>query len=179
MAPALGAATSSGKAELAGLEQEETYEDGSSYKGQLLESKRHGYGSWTTGNESYIGQWKDDHRDGQGRQIWKDERTRRIYEGQFKDGNFDGRGRMEWHTPQGTMTYDGQYVNDLKHGAGCYTWPDGRVYDGQWRYGQRWGKATFTNSAGSKRESFWREDKMERFEASTTNKSGSGLRDRG
>jgi len=146
-----------------GIEEEETYEDGSCYKGQLLEGRRHGCGAWTASNESYNGQWRNDHRDGFGRQVWKDERARRVYEGQFQAGNFDGHGRMEWHTPNGMMVYEGQYSNDLKHGAGHYAWPDGRVYDGQWRYGQRWGRATFTNSAGLKRKSYWREDKLERW----------------
>uniref|UniRef100_A0A7S0A933 MORN repeat-containing protein 5 n=1 Tax=Pyrodinium bahamense TaxID=73915 RepID=A0A7S0A933_9DINO len=146
-----------------GIEEEESYEDGSSYRGQLLEGRRHGCGVWTAPTESYFGQWKNDNRDGHGRQSWQDERARRVYEGQFKAGNFDGHGRMEWHTPGGMMIYEGHYANDQKHGSGRYVWPDGRIYDGQWRYGQRWGRATFTNSAGLKRDSFWREDKLVRW----------------
>mmetsp|Transcript_44112 Transcript_44112/g.101904 ORF Transcript_44112/g.101904 Transcript_44112/m.101904 type:complete len:209 (-) Transcript_44112:19-645(-) len=146
-----------------GIEEEETYEDGSCYKGQLVQGKRHGCGVWSAPTESYFGQWKNDHRDGEGRQTWQDERARRVYEGQFKAGNFDGYGRMEWHTANGTMVYEGQYSNDLKHGTGRYSWPDGREFNGQWRYGQRWGRATFTNAAGLKRESMWREDKFERW----------------
>lgn len=159
-------------------EGEETYEDGSSYKGQLLDGRRHGYGVWTSPTERFSGQWKNDHRDGQGRQMWQDERAQRMYEGQFKAGNFDGHGRMEWHTTNGLMIYEGQYLNDLKHGMGRYTWPDGRVYDGQWREGKRWGKATFTNSAGVRREGLWKEDKVERWivESSANEDAGLDLR---
>jgi len=146
-----------------GLHGEETYEDGSSYSGQLLDGRRHGHGTWISPSERYSGQWKGDHRDGQGRQTWQDDRTQRTYEGQFKSGNFDGHGRMEWHTTNGLMVYEGQYLNDLKHGMGRYTWPDGRIYDGQWREGKRWGRAMFTNSLGVRREGEWAEDKVERW----------------
>mmetsp|Transcript_15363 Transcript_15363/g.35955 ORF Transcript_15363/g.35955 Transcript_15363/m.35955 type:complete len:87 (-) Transcript_15363:81-341(-) len=70
---------------------------------------------------------------------------------------------MEWHTVAGLMTYEGQYVNDLKHGYGRYMWPCGAIYDGQWRDGQRWGRAAFTTSSGLKRECLWKEDQLERF----------------
>lgn len=144
-------------------EGEETYEDGSNYQGQLLDGRRHGRGTWTSPTEKYTGQWKHDHRDGHGTQVWQDERAHRTYEGQFKAGNFDGYGRMEWHTPKGLMVYEGQYTEDLKHGDGRYTWPDGRVYHGEWRRGLRSGKANFTNSAGERREGIWKDDRLERW----------------
>mmetsp|Transcript_41428 Transcript_41428/g.65650 ORF Transcript_41428/g.65650 Transcript_41428/m.65650 type:complete len:223 (+) Transcript_41428:67-735(+) len=141
-------------------DEEETYDDGSTYLGQLISGKRHGHGVWTSPAEQYSGQWKHDHRDGQGRQTWQDGR---VYEGQFQEGKFDGRGRMEWHTPQGLMVYEGEYVNDVKHGQGKYIWPDGRIYDGEWSQGKRWGKATYVNSGGERREGIWKDDKLERW----------------
>jgi len=141
-------------------DEEETYDDGSTYVGQLNNGKRHGHGVWTSPAEQYSGQWKHDHRDGQGRQTWQDGR---VYDGQFQEGKFDGRGRMEWHTPQGLMVYDGCYVNDVKHGDGKYHWPDGRIYDGQWSQGKRWGTATYINSGGEQRKGVWKDDKLERW----------------
>merc|ERR1719440_2670808 len=126
----------------------------------LVNGKRHGKGVWTSPAEQYAGQWKDDHRDGQGRQTWQDGRT---YEGQFQEGKFDGHGRMEWHTPQGLMVYEGEYVNDVKHGQGKYIWPDGRIYDGGWTQGKRGGKAIYVNSSGERREGIWKDDKLERW----------------
>mmetsp|Transcript_45655 Transcript_45655/g.132915 ORF Transcript_45655/g.132915 Transcript_45655/m.132915 type:complete len:229 (-) Transcript_45655:64-750(-) len=140
-------------------EGEETYEDGTTYKGQLVGGKRHGVGTWTSDAEAYTGQWKEDQRDGQGRQTWKDGR---VYEGQFKGGKLHGYGRMEWHMPNGLMVYEGQYVDDLKDGQGRYVWPDGRVYDGGWQKGMRHGRATVTTSKGLTRHEIWKEDKMER-----------------
>jgi hypothetical protein len=141
-------------------EEKETYEDGSSYEGQLCDGKRHGRGFWKSETEEYTGQWKNDHRDGHGKQTWQDGRT---YDGQFKEGKFHGRGKMEWYTQTGLMVYEGEYVDDLKHGNGRYVWPDNRCYDGQWKRGQRWGRAVYTNSNNQKRVGIWKEDKVERW----------------
>lgn len=141
------------------VDAEESYEDGTTYKGQLANGKRHGKGTWSSDTESYSGQWKEDCRDGEGKQTWKDGR---IYQGQFKGGKLHGHGKMEWHMHNGLMVYEGQYVDDLKDGKGRYVWPDGRVYDGGWRKGMRDGAATVTTSKGQTRREMWREDKMER-----------------
>eukprot|EP00927_Polykrikos_kofoidii_P029587 TRINITY_DN25572_c0_g1_i1.p1 TRINITY_DN25572_c0_g1~~TRINITY_DN25572_c0_g1_i1.p1 ORF type:complete len:218 (+),score=42.43 TRINITY_DN25572_c0_g1_i1:138-791(+) len=141
-------------------DKEETYEDGSTYVGQLVDGRRHGSGVWTSPSEQYSGQWKADQRDGQGRQTWQDGR---LYDGQFSDGKFDGHGRMEWHTPHGLMVYEGQYVNDVKHGTGKYKWPDNRIYDGQWVQGKRSGKATYTNLSGEVKHGVWKDDRIERW----------------
>mmetsp|Transcript_118417 Transcript_118417/g.377445 ORF Transcript_118417/g.377445 Transcript_118417/m.377445 type:complete len:298 (+) Transcript_118417:39-932(+) len=142
------------------VEGEETYEDNSSYKGQLVSGRRHGRGVWTSPSEQYAGQWLHDQRDGFGKQTWQDGR---VYEGQFKGGKFHDHGRMEWHMPAGLMVYEGQYIDDLKDGVGRYVWPDRRVYDGEWKRGMRDGRATYTNANGQSRTGFWKEDKVERW----------------
>jgi len=162
-APMASTAVASAHREPGTVEGEETYEDGSTYEGELSGDnppRRHGRGVWKSATEQYSGQWKNDQRDGQGRQTWQDGR---VYEGQFKIGKFDGHGRMEWHMPAGLMTYEGQYIDDLKHGHGRYTWPDNRVYDGQWSRGQRSGKGIYINSLGQKREGVWKEDRVEKW----------------
>lgn len=141
-------------------DREETYEDGSTYNGQLIDGRRHGRGVWTSSTEQYNGQWKSDQRDGHGSQVWQDGR---VYEGDFVDGKFHGHGRMEWHTPEGLMVYDGQYIDDVKHGRGMYNWPDGRIYDGQWENGKRSGEAYYTNLCGEKKRGIWNSDKIERW----------------
>lgn len=141
-------------------DHEETYEDGSTYAGQIMSGRRHGHGVWTSTAEQYSGQWKEDQRDGQGQQQWQDGR---VYVGQFKEGRFDGVGRMEWYTPHGLMVYDGQYENDMKHGEGKYIWPDKRIYQGQWVRGKRSGRAIYTNTVGQQREGIWKDDQIERW----------------
>lgn len=139
----------------------ETYEDGSVYEGMHARGLRHGRGVWRSDEESYEGQWADDHRHGFGRQMWRDGR---VFVGQFSDGSFGGHGRMEWRSPGGELTvFEGQYVADLKHGHGRFQWPDGRVYDGEWRAGLRSGRATFTNAAGVSRKGLWKDDSLVRW----------------
>ena len=41
--------------------------------------------------------------------------------------------------------YEGEYQNDLKHGRGKYTYPNGDVYDGEWSEGKRHGKGVYRN----------------------------------
>lgn len=162
MAPAGSAAVSAGAA--AALEEGhrvETYEDGSVYEGKHVRGLRHGRGIWRSDEESYDGQWADDHRHGAGRQTWRDGR---VFVGQFADGSFGGHGRMEWRSPNGELTvFEGQYVADLKHGHGRFQWPDGRVYDGEWRSGMRTGRAQFTNTQGMTRMGLWKEDALVRW----------------
>ena len=33
-------------------------------------------------------------------------------------------------------TYKGEFLNDLKHGHGCYSWPNGSTYEGSWQNGK-------------------------------------------
>jgi len=140
------------------VELEEEYEDGSTYKGQLIDGMRQGTGVWTSSTEQYSGQWQQDQRHGEGSQTWQDGR---VYQGQFSEGRFSGQGKMEWHTPHGLMVYEGQYINDQKQGHGKYIWPDGRVYDGQWVQGKRNGHAMYTNQSGVQREGHWKDDQVE------------------
>jgi len=61
-----------------------------------------------------------------------------LYEGQFVDGKFEGQGHMVWRdTLLDIMAYDGQFKNHKKHGSGKLSWPDGRFYNGDWRFGER------------------------------------------
>lgn len=52
-----------------GVEGQETYEDGSSYIGQLANGRRHGNGTWKSAVEQYSGQWVNDQRAGFARSL--------------------------------------------------------------------------------------------------------------
>mmetsp|Transcript_82848 Transcript_82848/g.230101 ORF Transcript_82848/g.230101 Transcript_82848/m.230101 type:complete len:283 (+) Transcript_82848:117-965(+) len=134
------------------------YSDSSVYRGQALDGKRHGEGTWTCANGRYEGQWSHDLQEGQGKQVWED---RRIFVGQFSKGKIDGHGRMEWHTEDGIMVYEGQYLEDLKHGRGRFVWADSRAYDGEWVRGQRSGCGRYLNSKGEVRWGIWKDDKLD------------------
>ena len=40
--------------------------------------------------------------------------------------------------------FEGDYQNDVKHGNGVYTYPNGDVYDGEWMNGTRHGKGKYS-----------------------------------
>jgi len=146
-----------------------TYEDGSTYTGQIVDGKREGHGIWQSRAGQYEGQWKADSQHGRGRQTWSDGR---VYDGQFNLGRFAGHGRMVWNTQRGLLIYEGAYQDDLKHGVGKFVWADGRTYDGEWQRGKRHGKGTYMNSRGERKVGFWSEDKFEGWETPTAAKTG-------
>ena len=41
------------------------------------------------------------------------------------------------------------------HGYGEYTWPDGRKYEGNYKYNKKHGQGTYTYSDGSKYKGEW------------------------
>jgi len=138
-----------------------TYEDQSTYTGQVVDGKRQGHGIWQSRTGQYEGQWKADAQHGKGRQTWSDGR---VYDGQFQNGRFSGQGRMVWHTQKGLLTYEGNYRDDLKHGSGRFVWADGRTYDGEWQRGKRHGKGMYMNARCERKVGYWLDDKFERWE---------------
>ncbi len=85
-----------------------TYSDGSKYKGDWLDKKRHGYGIWIRPDGvKYEGEWENDKPDGQGT----------IY---YSDGG----------------SYRGDWKNGKKHGTGTLYYPDGRARSGIWQQGR-------------------------------------------
>jgi len=138
-----------------------TQEDGTSYDGELVGGLREGFGLWRSSSSSYAGEWRNNLQEGYGTQLWVEHD--RTYEGHFSSGHVHGDGRMSWISPHGWFVYEGQYVMDIKHGTGKFTWPDGRIYDGDWREGKRWGKGDYTNLKGRVRPGIWVQDKFERW----------------
>eukprot|EP00591_Stephanopyxis_turris_P003368 CAMPEP_0195514128 /NCGR_PEP_ID=MMETSP0794_2-20130614/5607_1 /TAXON_ID=515487 /ORGANISM="Stephanopyxis turris, Strain CCMP 815" /LENGTH=91 /DNA_ID=CAMNT_0040642297 /DNA_START=60 /DNA_END=332 /DNA_ORIENTATION=- len=58
--------------------------DGSKYEGEYREEGgrrvRHGQGTYTNGDETYVGQWKDDKMSGAGKYVFA---SKAVYEGEF------------------------------------------------------------------------------------------------
>ena len=61
--------------------------NGSKYIGHFENGQRHGSGRQTFEKESeldyYEGEWKEDKKSGQGKQVWK---NGKVFEGKFKNG---------------------------------------------------------------------------------------------
>lgn len=143
-----------------------SYDDGSTYTGQVLNGKRHGQGTWQSRTGLYEGLWQNDMQHGMGHQTWSDGR---VYNGQFDNGKFSGHGKMVWHTQKGLLTYEGQYKEDLKHGQGKFVWADARTYDGAWHAGKRHGRGTYINARSELKVGYWLEDKFDRWETAENN----------
>ena len=124
-----------------------TYEDGSSYNGDLLYGQFHGEGTFTWASGiSYTGAWVDGARTGEGTLTWADGD---IYSGEFVDGNLTG---------EGTYTYtsgaisEGTFLNGVLNGVGAWTYASGDVYEGTFVNGVLNGVGSKTWANGDKYE---------------------------
>jgi hypothetical protein len=69
-----------------------------------------------------------------------------------------GFGIFTW--PDGRV-YEGEYKNNLKWGHGKFTWPDkeetgkSRIYEGKWEMNLQHGPGEYTNLHGLKRKGTW------------------------
>lgn len=103
-------------------------EEGTSYKGQWVKGKKHGRGTlWDKDKNVYIGEWKNDRRNGQGSQFFK-----------VTDWVEDEHGEA-W-LKENTENYTGEFQNDVFLGQGTYRWADGTKYVGSWAAGKRHGE---------------------------------------
>jgi hypothetical protein len=69
--------------------------------------------------------------------------------------------RSEVLLPDG-IRYTGQWLkgeNEVRHGYGRCVWPDGAVYEGNWKFDKACGQGTFLHTHGDKYEGEWYDDK--------------------
>ena len=112
---------------------------------------------WPVGDK-YVGEWKDDKRNGQGTYTWGDSSQWKgdKYVGQWKDGKKNGQGT---YTFANGNKYLGQWKDGKKNGQGTFTWADGRKYVGQWKDDKYDGFGTFYLANGSiYQQGLWRDD---------------------
>ncbi len=132
------------------------YEDGSVYKGEILEDQPDGYGEMVYADGSiYHGDWVNGSREGQG--VYTSAEGDR-YEGGFLADACSGRGKMVWADGS---TYDGDWLNDQMEGEGTYIYPDGRVYIGEMSENESDGYGEMRWPDGQVYEGFWYEDEMQ------------------
>lgn len=104
-----------GSGEMKSTMKTKVYVDRSKYKGEFLNSKRHGTGIYYyTNGDIYGGQWKDDVFEGYGFYIFA---SGERYEGELKHGKKHGKGK--YHYINGGV-YEGSWAFDNKNGHGVY-----------------------------------------------------------
>ena len=155
-----------------------TFEDGSSYEGELLNYKFHGTGtyffangdkykgSWNDGQkhgygvysfvngDMYDGEWVRDRRQGQGKFIYKNGDR---YRGFWREGQKHGKG-MYVHS--NGDKYKGQWLKDQKQGYGKIAYQNGDKYKGQWKDGLQHGKGIYVFATGDRYEGQWQNGKF-------------------
>ena len=90
--------------------------NGNKYKGDVLDSKRHGVGTYTFNDgQNYHGEWNNDSREGMGKITW----------------------------PNGATSY-GPFKNDKRHGIGVFTHLQNFVYSGGWKNNKMHGQGIET-----------------------------------
>ena len=114
-------------------------------------------------NEEYDGDWKDGAKHGYGVYTIIDKSNRHnhkdnVYEGNFvKDTLPTGK-----HTDHLGNVYDGDFNERYKyHGVGKIVYKtSGKIYEGEWKDGNKHGKGKLTDANGNHTEGIWEDDKM-------------------
>lgn len=125
------------------------YKKGDYYEGEWANDKKNGRGKLIEKKlfgvfaETYDGYFKDDQKEGEGRQELK---SGLIYTGQFRSGKFNGEGKLEDQANK--FSYKGQFIHGKQHGKGMEKYVDGSSYEGQFSNGLKHGKGEYKNSLG-------------------------------
>ena len=109
-----------------------------SYDGDYLEGKRHGFGAhyYKDGSLCYAGFWKDDRRDGPGVSFRDSDHAMHV--AHWSNGQPDG--LVALFDAQGNLRYSGRVENGKKEGAGVViNGQNGTVFVGQWSGGEATG----------------------------------------
>eukprot|EP01016_Furgasonia_blochmanni_P003201 TRINITY_DN11255_c0_g1_i5.p1 TRINITY_DN11255_c0_g1~~TRINITY_DN11255_c0_g1_i5.p1 ORF type:complete len:621 (-),score=70.11 TRINITY_DN11255_c0_g1_i5:256-2076(-) len=86
------------------------YADGSWYKGEWYNGRRHGKGKLSLSSGD-------------------------VYEGELYEGKRHGNGVMYLREPMIGVVYTGEWKDDMRHGFGSVEWPDKALFQGKWETG--------------------------------------------
>lgn len=105
------------------------------YEGDLVNSKKHGYGTEITPEQKYEGEFDENKKSGKGQISFL--KTGDFFEGEFKENKMFN-GKYTWK--DNGNVYEGSFFNNKMHGQGKYTWKEnGNVYEGEYKEGKKHG----------------------------------------
>lgn len=140
-----------------------TFDDGSTYVGEIKNGKADGQGIRIFANgDKYVGDYKDNTYNGHGTFTYANGEK---YVGEFRDGYRNGQGTYTF--PSGEK-YVGGFRDSNRNGHGTYTFADGRKYVGGYKNNKMNGLGTFTYANG---ENYVGEFKDDNFVGKVTSKT--------
>ena len=134
--------------------------NGNLYVGDFTDNIREGKGELRTKKVHYIGEFKYNKFNGNGKLIFIKEghsyegnfinnqisgigifkwSNGDIYEGEMKNGKMNGYGKYMYKNGQ---IYEGNYIDGVKHGLGKLIYPDNKIYEGEFKNGKPEGEGT-------------------------------------
>ena len=124
-------------------------EDGSIYKGRLVDGQMHGYGVLNYHAENakervrYEGEFKENQPNGKGKMIWRSGET---YVGDWVNDTKEGFGIMHYNPIDDPtrLSYEGEWKDGSFHGQGQMKFRDGRLLKGRWKDNEVEGVAMLT-----------------------------------
>lgn len=149
------------------------------YEGDIKNMKREGKGIQKNENCTYMGDFRNDLKDGHGKAVFNDGdvyegdfkndkmtgqglyqfKENKTYEGEFLDGKFHGKGILKYDN--GTE-FQGNFVNNLKEGYGEYRRKKGKNYHGMYKANKKHGKGVIIYENGERKEVEYFEDQLVR-----------------
>lgn len=131
--------------------------DDATYKGQTLNGKPDGQGTYTWANGTkYEGEFSGGNLHGKGTVTTS---TGDKYKGEFRSNLRHGKGTFYFSTSGDK--YEGDWKNDEKNGQGIYTYSNGSKYEGNFKDGSKDGRGILTYPNGTKYRGEWKNDKKD------------------
>lgn len=119
------------------------YENGDVFVGELNNGKRQGVGILEEkSGDKYEGSWLNDLKSGTG--TYTSKAQDKIYDGDWREDMRWGNGREITQFYQ----YSGSFFKNLYSGSGILVDKDGSVYDGDWKMGKKSGDGHWQNTTG-------------------------------
>ena len=106
---------------------------GSSYDGDWVDNKKHGFGVYKLSNgEIYVGEWKFGKRHGKGVNTWGSGSAWAgdSYDGDWVDGKKHGWGNYRFADDPELEEYDGEWVDDERTGYGKMMYRNKNIFNG-------------------------------------------------
>ena len=143
----------------AGMDKVHDLGKGIKYQGNLSYGVPHGEGLlMAPDGMTYKGHFRNGVPEGHGIITFKD--SKQSIEGKFHDGEPTGVCTIRWQTDKGEKRYVGEVKNYRMHGKGTLYEVDGKVYEGEFRKGLKYGYGTYTYPDGTKVKGVWRDNKF-------------------